>query len=162
MSSEGESLTPSRLTQPPCQSLAVGEFPMGETPITFQIAPGTSVSADTPVTITATPSLHAYGDVTTSATLMVEPAGATASVSPADSGPAECVFTCSQPVNISNGNVWVVQRDYSLPGLGGGMDVTRTWNGVWQQLRGRAWWDCLAIAGGPLTRNSSPSRAMEH
>jgi YD repeat-containing protein len=37
-----------------------------------------------------------------------------------------------QPINITNGNTWVEQTDYSLPGLAGGMALTRTWNSLWQ------------------------------
>jgi YD repeat-containing protein len=29
---------------------------------------------------------------------------------------------------VTNGNVWIQQRDYSVPGLGGGLGLVRTWN----------------------------------
>ena len=32
------------------------------------------------------------------------------------------------PINVTNGNVYIQQRDYSVPGLGGGLALTRTWN----------------------------------
>jgi YD repeat-containing protein len=34
------------------------------------------------------------------------------------------------PINLTNGNVWVQQRDYSVPGLGGGLELARTWNSL--------------------------------
>src|SRR5215831_125780 len=43
----------------------------------------------------------------------------------------ECEAKASQPVNLTTGNVWVEQRDYSLPGLGGGLALQRTWNSFW-------------------------------
>ena len=41
--------------------------------------------------------------------------------------------TCSvaHPINITNGNVWIPQRDYSIPGLGGGLELSRVWNSRW-------------------------------
>jgi YD repeat-containing protein len=48
---------------------------------------------------------------------------------PPDSCP-EC-STVGQPINLSNGNTFIVQRDLALPGLGGGLGLTRTWNSVW-------------------------------
>jgi YD repeat-containing protein len=41
--------------------------------------------------------------------------------------------SCAQvgaPINLTNGNVWVEQRDYSVPGLGGGLGLVRTWNSL--------------------------------
>jgi YD repeat-containing protein len=38
---------------------------------------------------------------------------------------------CGHPINITNGNVWIEERDFSVPGLGGGLDLTRTWNSLW-------------------------------
>jgi len=35
------------------------------------------------------------------------------------------------PINFSNGNTWIEQQDYSIPGLGGGKALTRTWNSLW-------------------------------
>jgi RHS repeat-associated protein len=36
-----------------------------------------------------------------------------------------------QPINLTNGNVYIQQRDYSLPGLGGGITLDRMWNSLW-------------------------------
>src|SRR5579859_2207774 len=51
---------------------------------------------------------------------------------PANLGPADCKLGCGSPINISNGNVLVQQRDFSLPGLGGGLELVRTWNSHWK------------------------------
>src|SRR5262245_28355591 len=37
-----------------------------------------------------------------------------------------------EPINLTNGNVYIGQRDYRLPGLGGGITLDRTWNSLWQ------------------------------
>ncbi len=39
--------------------------------------------------------------------------------------------TCGRPINLRNGNTWIEQQDYSLAGLGGGLNLTRTWNSMW-------------------------------
>lgn len=44
---------------------------------------------------------------------------------------------CAQvgaPINLTNGNVWVQQRDYSVPGLGGGLELVRTWNSLYGSI----------------------------
>jgi hypothetical protein len=41
--------------------------------------------------------------------------------------PGNCAFS-SRPINLTNGNVWIDQRDFTLPGLGSGINVARTWN----------------------------------
>jgi len=35
------------------------------------------------------------------------------------------------PINVTNGNTWIPQTDYSIPGLGGGLQLARTWNSLW-------------------------------
>jgi YD repeat-containing protein len=42
----------------------------------------------------------------------------------------QCQSQAAAPINLTNGNVWVQQRDYSLPGLGGGLGLARTWNSL--------------------------------
>jgi YD repeat-containing protein len=55
---------------------------------------------------------------------------------PANLGVAPCKL-CQQspnagkPINLTNGNVWIPQRDYSVPGLGGGLELSRVWNSRW-------------------------------
>jgi len=44
----------------------------------------------------------------------------------------DCEQAAGSPINLVNGNVWVTQNDYSLPGLGGGIQISRTWNSLWQ------------------------------
>ncbi len=44
-----------------------------------------------------------------------------------DSG-AESCSSVGEPVNVTNGNMYLQQSDYVLPGAGGGLDVTRTYN----------------------------------
>jgi YD repeat-containing protein len=39
----------------------------------------------------------------------------------------------SQPVCLWNGNTFIKQTDVSLPGLGGGLTLRRTWNSLWPQ-----------------------------
>src|SRR4029077_7141666 len=40
-----------------------------------------------------------------------------------------------KPINFLNGNTWITQRDYSIPGLGGGISLERTWNSLWQRMQ---------------------------
>jgi len=44
---------------------------------------------------------------------------------------SSCEGTCGLPINLTNGNTWIEQHDYSLPGLGGGLGLSRTWNSLW-------------------------------
>ena len=49
---------------------------------------------------------------------------------PANS-PTACATKCGQPINLTDGNVWIAQRDYTAPGLGGGLQLSRVWNSRW-------------------------------
>src|SRR5438128_6876634 len=52
----------------------------------------------------------------------------------ADLGPPSHCSTeaiCGSPINLTNGNTYIQQRDYSIPGLADGMQLTRTWNSLW-------------------------------
>lgn len=50
----------------------------------------------------------------------------------ADLGPCEsCEASAGSPINLTTGNVWIQRQDYALPGLGGGIQLTRTWNSLW-------------------------------
>jgi RHS repeat-associated protein len=53
---------------------------------------------------------------------------------PADLGPCKkrCEANVGAPINVTNGNVWLQGRDFSVPGLGGGLELVRTWNSLWQ------------------------------
>jgi RHS repeat-associated protein len=37
-----------------------------------------------------------------------------------------------EPINLTNGNVYIKQDDYVLPGLSGGITLNRTWNSLWR------------------------------
>jgi YD repeat-containing protein len=43
---------------------------------------------------------------------------------------AKCPY-CSNPISLATGNTFIVQNDVKLPGLGGGLSLTRTWNSQW-------------------------------
>ncbi|HVB56991.1 MAG TPA: DUF6531 domain-containing protein [Candidatus Acidoferrales bacterium] len=38
---------------------------------------------------------------------------------------------CGQPVSLLTGDVDIKQTDFRIPGLGGGLSLTRTWNSMW-------------------------------
>lgn len=61
---------------------------------------------------------------------MVIPAGT--ATNPANLGRCkQCEQQAGAPVNVADGNVWVSERDYSVPGLGGGLELSRVWNSRW-------------------------------
>ncbi len=35
------------------------------------------------------------------------------------------------PINLTNGNTYIRQKDFSIPGLGGGLNLERNWNSIW-------------------------------
>jgi YD repeat-containing protein len=35
------------------------------------------------------------------------------------------------PINLTNGNTYIKQRDIAIPGLGGGLNLERNWNSIW-------------------------------
>jgi len=92
--------------------------------VTLQaVAPGVSV----PTTMTFTAWISGASG---SGSFEVIPAGQPAS--PANLGQCkQCQQHAGAPVNLTEGNVWIQQRDYSVPGLGGGLELSRTWNSRW-------------------------------
>lgn len=54
-----------------------------------------------------------------------------------NAGPTDCNANVGEPINVSNGNMYIQQTDYSLPGVGGddGLRVTRTYNSYGQNKR---------------------------
>ena len=40
----------------------------------------------------------------------------------------QCQQQAGRPINLTTGNVWIPQSDYSVPGLGGGLELSRVWN----------------------------------
>lgn len=43
---------------------------------------------------------------------------------------AQCPY-CSKPISLADGNTYIKQTDITIPGLGGGLTLARTWNSVW-------------------------------
>ncbi|HVP51613.1 MAG TPA: DUF6531 domain-containing protein [Terriglobales bacterium] len=39
--------------------------------------------------------------------------------------------TCGGPIKLASGNTYIQQTDIRIPGLGGGLTLTRTWNSAW-------------------------------
>lgn len=39
--------------------------------------------------------------------------------------------TSGEPINLTNGNTYIRERDVTIPGLGGGLTLERTWNSIW-------------------------------
>ena len=65
-----------------------------------------------------------------------------------DPGPStECEAKAGQPINLTTGDVWISKNDYSVPGLAGGLSISRTWNSLWNHsnppfeagMFGRGW-----------------------
>ena len=48
--------------------------------------------------------------------------------------PVADIDHAGHPINLTNGNTWISQTDYSIPGLGGGFTLQRTWSSLWQGL----------------------------
>src|SRR5882724_4548170 len=46
----------------------------------------------------------------------------------ADHGKVACNAEVPNPINVTNGNMYIQQTDYRLPGLGEGLEITRTYN----------------------------------
>ncbi len=100
----------------------------GSNSVTFEMY-AEPVSQATQVTITAQ-----VDGQSGSTNITIEPTGwmPPPTVNPADAGSPSCPLGCGGPINLASGNVWVSERDYSLPGLGGGLELTRSWNSQWQ------------------------------
>ncbi len=67
-----------------------------------------------------------------------------------DPGPCteqDCGGTAGEPINLLNGDVSISETDYSVPGLAGGLSLSRTWNSLWNRsnppfsagMFGRGW-----------------------
>jgi YD repeat-containing protein len=41
------------------------------------------------------------------------------------------VASGGQPINLTNGNTYIQEKDVRIPGLGGGLSLERTWNSMW-------------------------------
>jgi RHS repeat-associated protein len=51
-----------------------------------------------------------------------------------DFGTTECHVNVGKPVNVTNGNMYLSQTDYRLPGIGDSLDITRTYNSKSRRL----------------------------
>src|SRR5262249_9817774 len=40
-------------------------------------------------------------------------------------------FTAGHPIDLTTGNTYIEQREFAVPGLAGGLSLTRTWNSMW-------------------------------
>jgi hypothetical protein len=56
-------------------------------------------------------------------------------------GPTSCNSAVGEPVNVTNGNMYISQADYQLPGVIGGIQIVRTYNSTSSRigLFGRGW-----------------------
>ncbi|HTM39199.1 MAG TPA: RHS repeat-associated core domain-containing protein [Terriglobales bacterium] len=48
-------------------------------------------------------------------------------------GDCDCDGAAGLPINLTTGNVFIKKEDYSIPGLGGGVKLDRTWNSLWAE-----------------------------
>ncbi len=76
------------------------------------------------------PQIHVTSGTTTGHDIYLTPSNPFTGQGPC-SGKA-CEQNAGNPINLTNGNTWIQQRDYSLPGLGGGLELVRTWNSLWR------------------------------
>jgi YD repeat-containing protein len=52
--------------------------------------------------------------------------------------PNEICLSCTtagHPINLASGNTYITESDISIPGLGGGLKLTRTWNSMFPALQ---------------------------
>jgi YD repeat-containing protein len=99
-------------------------IPAGQTTATFPVT-GSVQSTTQQVDVTALVVAN-DGYITDTNSITVLPPQA-------DLGPCtkHCDEMAGSPINVVNGDVWVQQKDYALPGTGGGMQLARTWNSLW-------------------------------
>jgi RHS repeat-associated protein len=77
-------------------------------------------------------------------------------------GTMSCNAFAGEPVNVTNGNMYVQQSDYQLPGVGHPIEITRTYNSNSQRLAlfGRGWTtpydESITAYGGNQARLNQP------
>ena len=103
--------------------------------VTIQIAiTGHNYSPPSIQTGTVYAEVYGYPEPRPSASLEFDPVS-TFTQTPAQDPDTRCppgnCGSAGAPINVMNGNTWITQTDYSIPGLGGGMEITRTWNSLW-------------------------------
>jgi YD repeat-containing protein len=111
----GLKASPGNFSMPNSVSIAAGQ---SSGSFTFT---GLNVTEPEANTITAT-----YGASTTANVTVTPP-----------NGPCPCDGAAGYPINLATGNVWITQTDYSLPGLGVGLGINRTWNSLWRGNNGK-------------------------
>ncbi|MGA9059562.1 MAG: DUF6531 domain-containing protein [Terriglobia bacterium] len=89
--------------------------------IQFTVSLGANAAIDKDVWVLFTPGNFLYFILTIQ--------GSATNLGPCTDHGDPCAKTGS-PINLTNGNVWVQQRDHSVPGLGGGLELVRTWNSL--------------------------------
>jgi YD repeat-containing protein len=57
--------------------------------------------------------------------------GANGGGTPVPSPPPNSGCSAGEPINLANGNTYIMQNDFAIPGLGGGLSLKRTWNSKW-------------------------------
>lgn len=84
-----------------------------------------------------------------------------------DNGPVNCNSSVGEPVNVTNGNVYLQQKDFGLPGGGPRLEITRTYNSNSRRigLFGRGWSSAYdesvtAYDGTMLRLDSGTGRAV--
>ena len=87
----------------------------------------------TPSILTAQVRVRAdpYADPGVTSSFLIDPVGQAAN--PPNQPDTTCP-DCARggaPINFTTGNTWIEQTDYNIPGLTGGLHLTRTWNSLW-------------------------------
>lgn len=84
-----------------------------------------------------------------------------------DNGPVNCNSSVGEPVNVTNGNVYLQHKDFGLPGVGPRLEITRTYNSNSRRigLFGRGWSSAYdesvtAYDGTMLRLDSGTGRAV--
>jgi len=48
-----------------------------------------------------------------------------------ETAPGQSCPYCGSPIALASGNTYISQNDLTIPGIGGGLKLTRTWNSMW-------------------------------
>jgi YD repeat-containing protein len=63
--------------------------------------------------------------------------------------------TAGQPINLATGNTYIIESDLSIPGLGGGLRLSRTWNSMLPSIQ-----SSYAFMFGPNWRSTYEERLI--
>ncbi len=110
-----------------------------QNPVTAHISAGSctinSVQAD--LTLNPVPPLNPLGpDTSDPCPVCNEGGGNGDGGAPPDGIDPTLATTSGMPINLANGNTYIQQQDYSLPGGRGGLSLGRSWHSMWQALLG--------------------------